>query len=101
MKTAMKVLLLNNANERSDDGGIKLTAEKLPGSEHAPHRVKLIWEGAETDRIKVLRNDEEISELPNSGHYVDNTGESGSATYHYQICETDSGACSNKVTVSF
>ena len=80
-------------------GGISLRATryKVKGAQH----VDLTWSGAGTADVIVSRNGTPIATTPNDGAYTDRIGAKGGGSYTYQACETDGGACSNTVTVTF
>jgi hypothetical protein len=62
------------------------------------HRVKLRWSPADGGSVNLLRNSVVIRTTADDGRFTNNLGtQTGSFTY--QVCETDSGDCSNEVTV--
>ena len=62
------------------------------------HRVKLRWSPADGGSVNLLRNSVVIRTTADDGQAVDNLG-TQTGTFTYQVCETDSGDCSNEVTV--
>ena len=62
------------------------------------HRVKLRWRPADGGSVNVLRNNVVIATTPDNGQFTDNIG-TRTGTFTYQVCETDTGDCSNQVTV--
>lgn len=82
------------------EGGITLTAMgyKLKGVKTAD----LVWSGASTTEVQIYRDGAPLAITANDGEHTDDIGEKGGGgPYTYQVCETDSGGCSNEVTVSF
>ena len=63
--------------------------------------VRLTWTGATSSDIDVNRNGVVIATVPNTGTYIDSTGDTGRARYTYKVCEADTSPCSNDVTVRF
>ena len=64
--------------------------------------VRLIWSGATSANIDVYRNGPPpIATVPNTGIYIDSTGDTGRASYTYRVCEAGTQTCSNDKTVSF
>jgi hypothetical protein len=62
------------------------------------HRVKLQWSPADGGQINILRNGAIIATTADDGRATDDLG-TQTGTFTYQVCETDSGDCSNEVTV--
>ncbi|MDX1459678.1 MAG: PKD domain-containing protein [Xanthomonadales bacterium] len=65
------------------------------------HEVKLTWSGASGASVDVFRDSVLIATSSNNGRYTDKTGNSGSRTYVYQVCEAGTSNCSNEVLVAF
>jgi hypothetical protein len=63
--------------------------------------VRLTWTGATSNNIDVNRNGIVIATVPNTGTYIDSTGDTGRARYTYEVCEAGTSTCSNEVTVRF
>ena len=42
-----------------------------------------------------------IATVPNTGTYIDSTGDTGRARYTYQVCEAGTQTCSDEATVRF
>ncbi|GAA0693695.1 hypothetical protein GCM10009104_21360 [Marinobacterium maritimum] len=70
---------------------------KTKGVQH----VDLSWSGAVAPTVEVWRNDALIETLNNTEHYTDALNVRGKGMYHYQVCETGTTSCSNRVSVSF
>jgi len=62
------------------------------------HRVQLRWRPADGGSMNVLRDSVVIGTTADDGHVSDNLG-TQTGTFTYQVCETDTGDCSNEVTV--
>jgi hypothetical protein len=65
------------------------------------HHVDLDWSGAVGSRVDVNRDGTVIATTDNDGAHTDNTGNKGSASYTYTVCEEGTSTCSNSVTVTF
>lgn len=63
--------------------------------------VRLTWSGATSNSIDVFRDGTVVATVPNTGTYVDSTGETGRARYTYKVCEAGTSTCSNDTKVSF
>ena len=61
----------------------------------------LRWTGATSPNVAVYRNSARIVATANDGQYDDSTGDTGQATYIYQVCEPGAQNCSDDVTVTF
>ena len=62
------------------------------------HRVQLRWSPADGGSVNILRNGVVRGTTADDGGAFDNLG-TQTGTFTYQVCETDSGDCSNEVTV--
>lgn len=63
------------------------------------HNVQLKWSPADGGTMRLIRNGATIGNTADDGSAKDKLGtQTGSFTY--QVCETDSGDCSNEVTVT-
>jgi hypothetical protein len=78
-------------------GGITLTAtvEQRNGNS----RVNLVWSPADGGEVNVLRNGVNKFTTADDGSATNNVG-THTGTITYQVCETDSGDCSNEVMVT-
>ena len=63
------------------------------------HRVQLSWSPANGGPITVFRNGTVLGRVPDNGQAVDNLG-TNTGTFAYKVCETDTGVCSNSVTIN-
>jgi N-acetylneuraminic acid mutarotase len=80
----------------SDGGDIVLQARlKAQGNKH---QVQLQWSPADGGDMNILRNGAVVATTPDDGQAPSNLG-THTGTFTYQVCETDSGDCSNEVTV--
>lgn len=64
-------------------------------------KADLSWSGASSADVDVYRDGVVITTTANDGAYTDNINNRGSGSYVYQVCDTESNACSNEATVSF
>ncbi len=83
-------------------GPISLTAVgyKVKGIK----RVDLEWGCATTAQVDIYRTGVEgdvLISTANDGVHTDNTGSRGKGDFTYQVCESNGGACSAPVAVSF
>jgi hypothetical protein len=62
------------------------------------HKVKLQWNPADGGSMNILRDGVVIATTPDDGSATSNLG-THTGTFTYQVCETDSGDCSNEVNV--
>ncbi|HEY2713566.1 MAG TPA: hypothetical protein VGI60_13710 [Chthoniobacterales bacterium] len=93
-------------NWRTRIGNFKLASSsqtlKLKGvgqTRGSQRRVKLQWKPSDnTGSINVLRNGVVVETIPDTGSGFDNVNMAG--TFSYQVCETDSGDCSNTISVT-
>ncbi len=76
--------------------GITLSANgfKVKGVQHA----ELTWEGA--SNVNVFRDNQLVANSTSSS-YTDNIGNKGGGSYDYHVCASDTGPCSDTVTVVF
>jgi hypothetical protein len=78
-------------------GGIVLHARvRAQGNKH---QVQLVWAPADGGTVNILRNGAVVATVPDDGKAPSNLG-THTGTFTYQVCETDSGDCSNEVTVT-
>ena len=77
-------------------GDIVLQARlKTQGNQH---QVQLKWSPADGGTMNILRNGAVVGTTPDDGQAPSNLG-THTGTFTFQVCETDSGDCSNEVTV--
>jgi hypothetical protein len=60
--------------------------------------VALIWSPADGGGVNVLRNGAVVDTTDDDGAAQDKLG-THTGTFFYQVCETDSGNCSNQVRI--
>jgi subtilisin family serine protease len=77
-------------------GPITLTAR--PRTRQGQTQVNLRWSPADGGTMNVLRNNVIVQTTPDDGKTKDNLG-TMTGTFTYQVCETDTGDCSNQVQV--
>ena len=78
--------------------GIVLTTQQRV--KNGKNQVKLTWSPADGGDINVLRDGAIRRTVPDNGKTNDNLG-TMTGTFTYQVCETDTGDCSNEVDVTF
>ncbi|MEO8439253.1 MAG: hypothetical protein ABI540_03420 [Spartobacteria bacterium] len=78
-------------------GGITLSATLE--QKNGKSRVKLYWSPADGGSVNGLRNGQIIMTTADDGFATNKLG-SHTGTFTYQVCETDSGDCSNVVEVT-
>ena len=79
-------------------GGGGIVLEARAQTQGNQHRVQLRWSPADGGSVNVLRNGTVIATTLDDGQANNNLG-THTGTFTYQVCETDSGDCSNEVTV--
>ena len=99
---------INNASQQDtffdhDGGGgggqnITLSAEARARGNKA--QVNLTWDPADGGEIDVLRDGVVVQTTADDGSARDRLRNSSGQTFTYQVCETDSGDCSNEVQVA-
>ena len=89
---------LIRANAGGGGGDITLTAKKRRQSGKV--LVALEWTGTDnTGNINILRDGAVIHTTDDDGRAQDHLGSVNRESHTYQVCEPDTGACSNVVTV--
>jgi hypothetical protein len=96
---------INNASQQDSffdqdgsGGAENILLEARVQGETGRHRVSLRWSPADGGSVNVLRNGAIVGTTADDGRINDNLGAT-TGTFTYQVCETDSGDCSNEVTV--
>ena len=92
----------DSATVTVDNGGgttypIDLSANGY--KERGAGMVDLIWSGAASTNIDVIRNGTWLTTTANDGSYTDNTLGKGGGSATYQVCEEETNICSKEVTV--
>jgi hypothetical protein len=96
---------INNASQQDSffdqeggggGGGITLTA--TVEQKNGQSRVNLVWSPADGGQINVLRNGKIVQTTADDGNTKDKVG-THTGTFTYQVCETDTGDCSNELPV--
>jgi serine protease AprX len=83
-----------------DAGGGDITLTARQRVKNGKNQVQLTWDPADGGNVNVLRNGAIIRMVPDNGKANDSLG-TMTGTFTYQVCETDSGDCSNEVDVTF
>jgi subtilisin family serine protease len=73
------------------------TAYKVRGVKHAD----LSWSGAISTYVDIYRDGVVIASPLNNGTFTHATGERGSGSHTYRVCEAETTICSNEVTVEY
>lgn len=84
-------------NSTGTTGGITLQALVKTG--HQTNKVLLKWSPANGGKVSISRNGVVIGKTADDGKAKDVLGNL-SGDFTYQVCETDTGTCSNEVTVT-
>jgi len=84
--------------EGGGGGGKNIVLQARVKTHDANHNVELKWAPADGGAITVMRNGSSIGITSDDGSAKDKLG-SQTGTFTYQVCETDSGDCSNEVEV--
>jgi len=84
--------------EPAAGGGGNIVLQARVKTQGNNHRVRLQWSPADGGLVNVLRNSVIIATTADDGRAADDLG-TQTGTFTYQVCETDSGDCSNEVTV--
>lgn len=83
----------------NNGGGDEITLTARVRQQGNRARASLRWDPADGGEVDILRNGVVVQTTADDGSTVDNlSGMTGSFTY--QVCETDSGTCSNEATVT-
>ncbi len=98
---------INNASQQDPffdqeaigGGGQTITLEARVGTQNGKSRVLLKWAPADGGQINVLRDGVVVQTTADDGRKLDALG-TRTGTFTYQVCETDSGDCSNTVDVT-
>jgi len=86
-----------NGQVSGGGGGITLSANVH--HKQGNSRVELSWSPADGGQVDVLRNGTRVHTTADDGSATNNVG-TRTGTFTYQVCETDTGVCSNVVEVS-
>ena len=79
--------------------GTTITLQARVKGQGTNHNVQLKWSPADGGRVSLTRNGTNLGNTTDDGSVTDKLGtQTGSFTY--KVCETDSGDCSNEVTVT-
>ncbi|MDQ3115393.1 MAG: S8 family serine peptidase [Verrucomicrobiota bacterium] len=81
-------------------GGEEITLTASSRARGTKARVTLTWEPADGGDINVLRDGAVVQTTADDGSTQDSHRNASGSTFTYQVCETDSGDCSNEVEVT-
>ncbi len=85
----------------STGGGGPIVLSVSPRTQGPWTYADLMWSPADGGNVDVIRDGSVIRTTADDGAYSDRIGRNASSSYDYQVCETDSGDCSNVATVNF
>ena len=85
----------------SSGGGGTITLSVSPRTQGPWTYADLSWNPADGGNVDVYRNGSVIRTTADDGAYSDRISRNPSGSYDYQVCETDSGDCSNIASLSF
>jgi hypothetical protein len=80
------------------DGGDDISLQARAKRQGNRRQVSLKWEPADGGNVNILRDGNIVQTTTDDGTAKDNLGTT-TGTFTYQVCETDSGDCSNEVVV--
>jgi hypothetical protein len=86
-------------DQEGGGGGGEITLSARARSRGTNNQVLLKWDPADGGSMNVLRDNVIVQTTADDGRTGDNLGTS-TGTFTYQVCETDSGDCSNEVVVT-
>ncbi len=102
-------VVLHEAGSIAPDERITVAIKGLPGAggdltltadnRGNPRRVNLSWTPADGGSIDVIRDGVILRTVDDDGRAQDRLGAGGRTVHVYQVCETDTGDCSNEVKV--
>jgi WD40 repeat protein len=90
---------LASAELYTSDGGGEITLSAKVRREHGKRFVALEWSPADGGTIEVLRDGVVLRTVDGDGRAQDHLGSGPREVHTYQVCETDTGDCSNEVQV--
>jgi hypothetical protein len=90
---------IGNFKFESCGGGGNIVLEARARRQGGKNFVALKWRPRDGGSVNVLRNGVVVHTTADDGKAQDNLG-TNTGTFTYQVCETDSGDCSNEVTVT-
>ena len=80
-------------------GGTTITLQARVKTQGTNHNVQLKWSPADGGQVNLIRNGSSRGTTADDGAVTDKLG-TQTGTFTYQVCETDSGDCSNEVQVN-
>ncbi|MEO7725070.1 MAG: hypothetical protein ABIU29_10385 [Chthoniobacterales bacterium] len=90
---------LASAELYGSDGGGELTLSAKVRREHGKRFVALEWSPADGGLINIERDGVVIHTPFDDGRAQDHLGTGPREVHTYQVCETDTGTCSNEVKI--
>jgi len=75
-----------------------IVLQARPKTQGTKHQVQLKWSPADGGNMNILRDGAVVGTVPDNGQAKSNLG-TRTGEFTYQVCETDSGDCSNEVVV--
>jgi hypothetical protein len=85
-------------DKQAAGGGGEIVLQARVKAQGNKHQVQLQWSPADGGTMNILRNGVVVATTPDDGQAPSNLG-THTGTFTYQVCETDSGDCSNEVEV--
>ncbi len=79
-------------------GGSDIVLQTRVKTQGTKHKVQLKWSPADGGSMNILRDGTVVGTTADDGNAADKLG-TRTGTFVYKVCETDSGDCSNEVTV--
>ena len=76
---------------------LTVDAYKIRGRQYAD----LEWSGGSSAPMEIWRDGRLIATHPNDGAFTDAIGATGTASYRYVVCDSETGACSNEAVASY
>jgi hypothetical protein len=86
-------------DQEGGGGGFPIALSAAFRTQQGRTKVRLTWEPADGGSMNILRNSVVIATTADDGQATDNIG-MHTGTFTYQVCETDSGDCSNEVEIT-
>ena len=91
----------SNEDSAITDAGPAITLNLAGYKSKGRHVVDLDWLGTTTANVDIFRDGGLLATVPDTGAHTDNTGNKGTRTYDYQVCEAGTANCSAVESISF
>jgi hypothetical protein len=85
-------------DQEGGGGGGNIVLQARVRTQGNKHQVQLKWSPADGGTMNILRDGAVVGTTPDDGQAPSNLG-THTGTFTFQVCETDSGDCSNEVQV--